>query len=157
MLGPTERWNQGEFVFFLMYEHLDQLEVFGGNLRHSASENRVRDMACHCRSASIFTVASHIGRGTWRHHAMSLHALQSQMCDNMSCGIKIHIPCVAKYFKGRSDPQCPVCNAFWPHEIPGKHAVPLPRALIQCTLFRHTEMIRSRVTAKGSCMNLVPI
>ncbi|XP_023672312.1 non-structural maintenance of chromosomes element 1 homolog [Paramormyrops kingsleyae] len=43
---------------------------------------------------------------------------QSQMCDNMSCGIKMHIPCVAKYFKGRSDPQCPVCNAFWPHEIP---------------------------------------
>ncbi|XP_006011582.1 non-structural maintenance of chromosomes element 1 homolog isoform X1 [Latimeria chalumnae] len=43
-------------------------------------------------------------------------AIQSQMCE--SCGIKIHLPCVARYFRGRMDPRCPQCNDFWPHEIP---------------------------------------
>ncbi|XP_006011587.1 non-structural maintenance of chromosomes element 1 homolog isoform X2 [Latimeria chalumnae] len=41
---------------------------------------------------------------------------ESQMCE--SCGIKIHLPCVARYFRGRMDPRCPQCNDFWPHEIP---------------------------------------
>ncbi|XP_066545115.1 non-structural maintenance of chromosomes element 1 homolog isoform X1 [Amia ocellicauda] len=45
-------------------------------------------------------------------------AIQSQMCENPHCGIKMHIPCVAKYFRGRTDPHCPSCNEFWPHEIP---------------------------------------
>ncbi|XP_034044339.1 non-structural maintenance of chromosomes element 1 homolog [Thalassophryne amazonica] len=43
-------------------------------------------------------------------------AFQSQICEN--CGIKIHNPCVAKYFKGRTEPRCPQCDDFWPHEIP---------------------------------------
>uniref|UniRef100_A0A4W5NB94 NSE1 homolog, SMC5-SMC6 complex component n=1 Tax=Hucho hucho TaxID=62062 RepID=A0A4W5NB94_9TELE len=29
---------------------------------------------------------------------------QCQMCENPTCGIKIHTPCVARYFKGRTDP-----------------------------------------------------
>lgn len=46
-------------------------------------------------------------------------ALQSQICDNPTCGIKIHFPCVARYFRGqRVDPRCPACDQFWPHEIP---------------------------------------
>lgn len=43
---------------------------------------------------------------------------QSQICDNPACGIKIHNPCVARYFKGRTEPRCPSCEDFWPHEIP---------------------------------------
>ncbi|CAJ1053367.1 non-structural maintenance of chromosomes element 1 homolog [Xyrichtys novacula] len=45
-------------------------------------------------------------------------AIQGQICENPMCGIKIHNPCVARYFKGRPEPQCPACNDFWPHEIP---------------------------------------
>ncbi|KAL6457241.1 hypothetical protein MHYP_G00342040 [Metynnis hypsauchen] len=45
-------------------------------------------------------------------------AFQSQICENTTCGIKMHLPCVARYFKGRSDPHCPSCNDFWTHEIP---------------------------------------
>ncbi|KAA0705442.1 Non-structural maintenance of chromosomes element 1 -like protein [Triplophysa tibetana] len=45
-------------------------------------------------------------------------ALQCQICENPRCGIKMHLPCVARYFKGRSEPHCPACNDFWPHEIP---------------------------------------
>ncbi|XP_071359470.1 non-structural maintenance of chromosomes element 1 homolog isoform X3 [Trachinotus anak] len=43
---------------------------------------------------------------------------QCQICENPTCGIKIHNPCVARYFKGRSEPRCPACDDFWPHEIP---------------------------------------
>lgn len=45
-------------------------------------------------------------------------ALQCQICENPVCGIKIHNPCVARYFKGRAEPRCPACDDFWPHEIP---------------------------------------
>ncbi|XP_015228108.1 PREDICTED: non-structural maintenance of chromosomes element 1 homolog [Cyprinodon variegatus] len=45
-------------------------------------------------------------------------AFQCQICENPSCGIKIHNPCVARYFKGRMEPHCPACDDFWPHEIP---------------------------------------
>ncbi|KAM3623987.1 uncharacterized protein V6R79_017775 [Siganus canaliculatus] len=45
-------------------------------------------------------------------------ALQCQICDNPACGIKIHNPCVARYFKGTTEPRCPACDDFWPHEIP---------------------------------------
>ncbi|XP_037546249.1 non-structural maintenance of chromosomes element 1 homolog [Nematolebias whitei] len=45
-------------------------------------------------------------------------AFQCQICENPNCGIKIHNPCVARYFKGKSEPQCPACEDFWPHEIP---------------------------------------
>uniref|UniRef100_UPI0037E84A4B non-structural maintenance of chromosomes element 1 homolog n=1 Tax=Semicossyphus pulcher TaxID=241346 RepID=UPI0037E84A4B len=45
-------------------------------------------------------------------------AIQSQICENPTCGIKIHNPCVARYFKGRAEPRCPACEDFWPHEIP---------------------------------------
>ncbi|XP_071377679.1 non-structural maintenance of chromosomes element 1 homolog isoform X2 [Centroberyx affinis] len=45
-------------------------------------------------------------------------AFQCQICENPTCGIKIHNPCVARYFKGRSEPRCPACDDFWPHEIP---------------------------------------
>ncbi|XP_058625912.1 non-structural maintenance of chromosomes element 1 homolog isoform X1 [Onychostoma macrolepis] len=45
-------------------------------------------------------------------------ALQCQMCETPACGIKMHLPCVARYFRARSDPRCPACNDFWPHEIP---------------------------------------
>ncbi|XP_029932668.1 non-structural maintenance of chromosomes element 1 homolog isoform X2 [Myripristis murdjan] len=43
---------------------------------------------------------------------------QCQICENPTCGIKIHNPCVARYFKGRAEPRCPACDDFWPHEIP---------------------------------------
>lgn len=45
-------------------------------------------------------------------------ALQGQICENPGCAIKMHLPCVARYFKARTDPRCPTCNDFWPHEIP---------------------------------------
>uniref|UniRef100_A0A8C2Q5R9 Non-structural maintenance of chromosomes element 1 homolog n=1 Tax=Cyprinus carpio TaxID=7962 RepID=A0A8C2Q5R9_CYPCA len=45
-------------------------------------------------------------------------ALQCQMCETPACGIKMHLLCVARYFRARSDPRCPACNDFWPHEIP---------------------------------------
>ncbi|XP_061588199.1 non-structural maintenance of chromosomes element 1 homolog isoform X1 [Cololabis saira] len=45
-------------------------------------------------------------------------AFQCQICENPVCGIKIHNPCVARYFKGRTEPRCPACEDFWPHEIP---------------------------------------
>lgn len=45
-------------------------------------------------------------------------AIQSQICENPTCGIKIHYHCVARYFKGRAEPHCPACEDFWPHEIP---------------------------------------
>ncbi|XP_066530653.1 non-structural maintenance of chromosomes element 1 homolog [Hoplias malabaricus] len=45
-------------------------------------------------------------------------AFQSQICENPTCGIRMHLPCVARYFKGRDDPHCPSCNDFWTHEIP---------------------------------------
>ncbi|XP_028843342.1 non-structural maintenance of chromosomes element 1 homolog [Denticeps clupeoides] len=51
-------------------------------------------------------------------HVCNNIALQSQICDNPMCGIRIHIPCVARFFKGNSDPHCPECKDFWPHEIP---------------------------------------
>lgn len=31
----------------------------------------------------------------------------------------MHLPCVAKYFQPSSEPRCPHCNDYWPHEIPG--------------------------------------
>ncbi|XP_034544907.1 non-structural maintenance of chromosomes element 1 homolog isoform X3 [Notolabrus celidotus] len=37
-------------------------------------------------------------------------AIQCQICENPTCGIKIHNPCVAKYFEGRAEPQCPACE-----------------------------------------------
>lgn len=49
-------------------------------------------------------------------------ALQCQVCENPSCEIKVHLPCVARYFRARSDPHCPACNDFWPHEIPEMQA-----------------------------------
>lgn len=49
----------------------------------------------------------------------SFCSVQCQICENPTCGIKIHNPCVARYFKGRTEPKCPECDDFWPHEIPG--------------------------------------
>nr|XP_019573948.1 PREDICTED: non-structural maintenance of chromosomes element 1 homolog isoform X1 [Rhinolophus sinicus]XP_019573949.1 PREDICTED: non-structural maintenance of chromosomes element 1 homolog isoform X1 [Rhinolophus sinicus]XP_019573950.1 PREDICTED: non-structural maintenance of chromosomes element 1 homolog isoform X1 [Rhinolophus sinicus] len=42
--------------------------------------------------------------------------IQGQSCD--TCGIRMHLPCVAKYFQSSSEPRCPNCNDYWPHEIP---------------------------------------
>ncbi|XP_069503284.1 non-structural maintenance of chromosomes element 1 homolog isoform X3 [Ambystoma mexicanum] len=42
--------------------------------------------------------------------------IRRQACE--TCGIQMHLPCVAKYFKGQTEPHCPNCNEFWPHEIP---------------------------------------
>ncbi|XP_004450515.3 non-structural maintenance of chromosomes element 1 homolog isoform X1 [Dasypus novemcinctus] len=42
--------------------------------------------------------------------------IQGQSCE--TCGIRMHLPCVAKYFKSNSEPRCPHCNDYWPHEIP---------------------------------------
>ncbi|XP_019368347.1 PREDICTED: non-structural maintenance of chromosomes element 1 homolog isoform X2 [Gavialis gangeticus] len=43
-------------------------------------------------------------------------AIQSQACK--SCGLGMHLPCAGKYFKAQTEPRCPKCNNFWPHEIP---------------------------------------
>ncbi|XP_067390481.1 non-structural maintenance of chromosomes element 1 homolog isoform X3 [Emydura macquarii macquarii] len=43
-------------------------------------------------------------------------AIQSQVCE--TCGIAMHLPCAGKYFKAQTEPHCPHCNEFWPHEIP---------------------------------------
>ncbi|XP_036926782.1 non-structural maintenance of chromosomes element 1 homolog isoform X2 [Sturnira hondurensis] len=42
--------------------------------------------------------------------------VQGQSCE--TCGIRMHLPCVAKYFQSNSEPHCPHCNDYWPHEIP---------------------------------------
>ncbi|CAH6793075.1 Nsmce1 [Phodopus roborovskii] len=42
--------------------------------------------------------------------------IQGQSCE--TCGIRMHLPCVAKYFQSTSEPRCPHCNDFWPHDIP---------------------------------------
>ncbi|XP_008839945.1 non-structural maintenance of chromosomes element 1 homolog isoform X2 [Nannospalax galili] len=42
--------------------------------------------------------------------------IQGQSCE--TCGIRMHLPCVAKYFQSASEPRCPHCNDYWPHEIP---------------------------------------
>ncbi|XP_059934444.1 non-structural maintenance of chromosomes element 1 homolog isoform X2 [Mesoplodon densirostris] len=43
-------------------------------------------------------------------------AAKGQSCE--TCGIRMHLPCVAKYFQSSSEPHCPHCNDYWPHEIP---------------------------------------
>nr|XP_033770821.1 non-structural maintenance of chromosomes element 1 homolog isoform X2 [Geotrypetes seraphini] len=50
--------------------------------------------------------------------------IQGQVCD--TCGIQIHLPCVARYFKGHTEPHCPNCNDFWSHEIPALHQADSP-------------------------------
>nr|XP_007986632.1 non-structural maintenance of chromosomes element 1 homolog isoform X4 [Chlorocebus sabaeus] len=42
--------------------------------------------------------------------------IQGQSCE--TCGIRMHLPCVAKYFQSNAEPRCPHCNDYWPHEIP---------------------------------------
>ncbi|XP_049494422.1 non-structural maintenance of chromosomes element 1 homolog isoform X1 [Panthera uncia] len=42
--------------------------------------------------------------------------IQGQSCE--TCGIRMHLPCVAKYFRSAPEPRCPHCNDYWPHEIP---------------------------------------
>ncbi|KAM6155342.1 non-structural maintenance of chromosomes element 1 homolog [Rhynchocyon petersi] len=42
--------------------------------------------------------------------------IQGQSCE--TCGIRMHLYCVAKYFQSSSEPHCPHCNDYWPHEIP---------------------------------------
>ncbi|XP_055154105.2 non-structural maintenance of chromosomes element 1 homolog isoform X1 [Symphalangus syndactylus] len=42
--------------------------------------------------------------------------IQGQSCE--TCGIRMHLPCVAKYFQSNAEPHCPHCNDYWPHEIP---------------------------------------
>ncbi|XP_023572152.1 non-structural maintenance of chromosomes element 1 homolog isoform X2 [Octodon degus] len=42
--------------------------------------------------------------------------IQGQSCE--TCGIRMHLPCVARYFQTNPDPHCPHCNDCWPHEIP---------------------------------------
>ncbi|XP_024600024.1 non-structural maintenance of chromosomes element 1 homolog isoform X1 [Neophocaena asiaeorientalis asiaeorientalis] len=42
--------------------------------------------------------------------------IQGQSCE--TCGIRMHLPCVAKYFQSHSELRCPHCKDYWPHEIP---------------------------------------
>ncbi|XP_008564840.1 PREDICTED: non-structural maintenance of chromosomes element 1 homolog isoform X2 [Galeopterus variegatus] len=42
--------------------------------------------------------------------------IEGQSCE--TCGIRMHLPCVAKYFQSNPEPHCPHCNDYWPHEIP---------------------------------------
>ncbi|KAL0616998.1 Non-structural maintenance of chromosomes element 1-like protein [Plecturocebus cupreus] len=42
--------------------------------------------------------------------------IQGQSCE--TCGIRMHLPCVAKYFQSNAERRCPHCNDYWPHEIP---------------------------------------
>ncbi|XP_021413500.2 non-structural maintenance of chromosomes element 1 homolog isoform X1 [Oncorhynchus mykiss] len=65
-------------------------------------------------------------------------ALQCQMCENPTCGIKIHTPCVARYFKGRTDPRCPACEDFWPHEIPDVYRSPSSQSETQSAAKENT-------------------
>uniref|UniRef100_A0A671SIL5 NSE1 homolog, SMC5-SMC6 complex component n=1 Tax=Sinocyclocheilus anshuiensis TaxID=1608454 RepID=A0A671SIL5_9TELE len=37
------------------------------------------------------------------------------VCHNIA--LQMHLPCVSRYFRARSNPRCPACNDFWPHEI----------------------------------------
>uniref|UniRef100_A0A8C5QZH9 Non-structural maintenance of chromosomes element 1 homolog n=1 Tax=Leptobrachium leishanense TaxID=445787 RepID=A0A8C5QZH9_9ANUR len=43
-------------------------------------------------------------------------AIQNQLCQ--SCGIAVHVPCMGKYLKGHTSPQCPNCKGQWDHEVP---------------------------------------
>ncbi|XP_061455435.1 non-structural maintenance of chromosomes element 1 homolog [Rhineura floridana] len=59
-----------------------------------------------------------------RHYQDSVHkchichslAIQSQVCED--CGVAMHLPCLAKYFQAQTEPRCPHCKQFWPHQIP---------------------------------------
>jgi hypothetical protein len=42
--------------------------------------------------------------------------IQGQSCE--TCGIRMHLPCVAKYFQSTPELHCPHCNDYWPHDIP---------------------------------------
>ncbi|KAK7824554.1 hypothetical protein U0070_021475 [Myodes glareolus] len=45
--------------------------------------------------------------------------IQGQSCE--MCGVRMHLPCVAKYFQFTSEPNCHPhlhCNDYWPHDIP---------------------------------------
>lgn len=42
--------------------------------------------------------------------------IQGQSCG--TCGIRMHLPCVAKYFQSNSRPRCPNCEDCWRHEVP---------------------------------------
>lgn len=55
------------------------------------------------------------------------HALvvQSQVCAD--CGVAVHAPCLARYFRGKAEPRCPRCKQFWP---PGTSAVSQPAATL---------------------------
>lgn len=53
--------------------------------------------------------------------------IQGQSCE--TCGIRMHLPCVAKYFQSTPEPRCPHCNDYWPHDIPGT-CLPPPRVLM---------------------------
>ncbi|XP_054849012.1 non-structural maintenance of chromosomes element 1 homolog [Eublepharis macularius] len=43
--------------------------------------------------------------------------IQGQVCT--ACGIAMHLPCLAKYFRPQTEARCPHCKQFWPHQIPG--------------------------------------
>ncbi|XP_054247163.1 non-structural maintenance of chromosomes element 1 homolog [Indicator indicator] len=51
-------------------------------------------------------------------------AIQSQMCE--SCGIRMHLPCVKKYFRAQTEPRCPQCNDFWPFDTSGASPIDSP-------------------------------
>ncbi|XP_055994919.1 non-structural maintenance of chromosomes element 1 homolog [Sorex fumeus] len=42
--------------------------------------------------------------------------IQGQTCG--TCGIRMHLPCVAKYFQANPEPRCPNCDDRWRHEVP---------------------------------------
>lgn len=42
--------------------------------------------------------------------------IQGQSCG--TCGIRMHLPCVAKYFQANAEPRCPNCDDRWRHEVP---------------------------------------
>ncbi|XP_061684729.1 non-structural maintenance of chromosomes element 1 homolog isoform X2 [Syngnathoides biaculeatus] len=45
-------------------------------------------------------------------------AFQTQVCENPTCGVKMHKPCMARFFRGTTEPRCPACKDVWTHEIP---------------------------------------
>uniref|UniRef100_A0A8D0KFJ5 Non-structural maintenance of chromosomes element 1 homolog n=1 Tax=Salvator merianae TaxID=96440 RepID=A0A8D0KFJ5_SALMN len=49
-------------------------------------------------------------------HVCHRLCIQGQLCED--CGITLHLPCLAKYFRAQAEPRCPQCKQFWPHHIP---------------------------------------
>ncbi|KAM9818385.1 non-structural maintenance of chromosomes element 1 homolog isoform 1-T1 [Syngnathus typhle] len=80
-------------------------------------------------------------------------AFQSQICENPTCGINIHNPCVARFFRGATEPRCPACNDVWPHRIPALQKQ-LPEIVFHFSNKHHASQIESWALHSTACCEM---